>query len=190
MSDSNVSDGASSADEPLDAVDDRLCAGVVTVSTDRSLESDAAGEAIETALRDADHEIATREHVVADHDRVQSIVTRVIDRDDVDVVITAGGTSVEPSDVTIEAVEPLLEKDLPAFGELFTTLAYEAVGTRVVASRTLAGVSDGTLVCCLPGNDGAARLATEKILLAEGRYLVDLARGHGTAGDPEGDGPE
>lgn len=160
---------SASDDAPLEA-------SVVTVASDRSLASDAAGTAVETALEEAGHDLTTREHVAPDHDRVQSIVLRMIERGDVDLVITAGATSVEPDDVVIEAVEPLLDKELTTFRELFTSLGYEAVGTRVLAARTLAGVADGKLVFCLPGNADAARLGTEEIILPEARHLVDLAR--------------
>ncbi|ELY59078.1 MogA/MoaB family molybdenum cofactor biosynthesis protein [Natronolimnohabitans innermongolicus] len=153
-----------------------LGVGVVTIATERRLETDAAGETIATALKSADHEIVTREHIGSDHDRIQSIVSRMIDRGDVDVVLTAGATSIEPSDVAIEAVEPLLDKRLTAFGELFTRLVYEAVGTRAVAARTVAGVADGVPVFCLPGNADASRLALENLILPEVAYLIDLAR--------------
>ncbi|EMA38330.1 MogA/MoaB family molybdenum cofactor biosynthesis protein [Halobiforma nitratireducens] len=173
------------ASSPTANPDSPLGFAVVTVATSRSLDSDAAGEAVETVLEDAGHELATREHVGSDHDRVQSIVLRIIERDDVDVVVTAGATSVEPDDVVIEAVEPLLDKELAAFQELFTMLAYEEVGTRVVASRTLAGVAEGKPVFCLPGNADAACLGTESIVLPEARHLVTIANGHedGTEGD-------
>lgn len=154
-----------------------LGVAVVTIATDRSLASDPAGEAIEAALAQAGHEVATREHVASDHDRVQSIVLRVIDRDDVDLVVTAGSTSVEPDDVTIEAVRPLLEKELTAFPELFTTQAWAAVGTRAIASRVLAGVAEETLIVCLPGNENAARTALRDLVLPEAAHLVGVARG-------------
>lgn len=165
-------------DDTLPARDDERCLGiaVLTIATERSLATDAAGEAIATALETAGHELATREHLGSDHDRVQSIVSRMIDRDDVDLVVTAGATSVEPSDVTIEAVEPLLDKRMTAFDELFTRLAYDEVGTRVVAARTVAGVADSVPVFCLPGNEGATRLGFEDIILPEALHLVDLAR--------------
>lgn len=156
--------------------DDPLGVAVVTIAADRTLSTDEAGDAIVTALEDAGHDLATREHVSPGHDGVQSIVLRVIERDDVDVVITAGATSVEPDDVAIGAVEPLLDKELTAFRELFTTLAYEQIGTRTVAVRTLAGVAEETPVFCLPGNAEAARLGTEGIILPEARNLVNLAR--------------
>lgn len=153
-----------------------LCTGVVTIAADRSLDTDAAGEAITAAFEETDGEITVREHVGPDHDKVQSIVSRLVDRADVDVVITAGATGVEPDDITIEAVEPLLGKELTAFSELFTHLGYEAVGTRVVGARTLAGVADGTTVFCLPGDADAAELALEEIILPEAPELVERAR--------------
>lgn len=163
-------DGAASpAAEPL-------CAGVVTVATDRSLDTDPAGEAIVTLLEEDGLDVVMREHVNADHDKVQSVVSRMIDRDDVDVVITGGATSIEPSDVTLEAVGPLIDKELTAFSELFTTLAYERVGSRAVAARTLAGVAEDVPVFCLPGNGDAVRLAIEEIVLPEAVHLVELAR--------------
>ncbi|ELY42919.1 MogA/MoaB family molybdenum cofactor biosynthesis protein [Natronorubrum tibetense] len=157
---------------------DPLGVSVVTISADRELESDPAGNVMVTALEEAGHDIATREHIDADHDRVQSIVSRMIDRDDVDVVVTSGATSVEPSDVAIEAVEPLLEKELTAFSELFTALGYEVVGSQIVAARTIAGVADDVPIFCLPGKAPAARLGIEKIILPEMRHLVGVARAH------------
>ena len=159
-----------------EAIDRSLGVGVVTISTARSLDTDAAGEAIVSALENVDHEVTTREHIGSDHDRVQATVSRMIDRDDVDVVVTGGATSVEPDDVTIEAVDPLLEKTLSTFEDLFTTLAYEAVGTRAVAARTTAGVTEGTVVFCLPGDEDAARLGVEELVLPEMGYLVALTR--------------
>ncbi|ELY79926.1 MogA/MoaB family molybdenum cofactor biosynthesis protein [Natrinema gari] len=168
--------------------DGTLCTGVVTVSARRSLATDGAGEAITTALEDDGNEVTVREHVGADHDKVQSIVSRLIDRNDVDIVITAGATSVEPTDVTLDAVEPLLEKELPTFSELFTFLAYDRVGTKTVAVRTLAGVADGTPVFCLPGNADAVRLALEEIILSEASVLVELAREEPAEDDDSTDG--
>ncbi|QCS41220.1 molybdenum cofactor biosynthesis protein B [Natrinema versiforme] len=171
-----------------DSADGTLCTGVVTIASSRSLETDTAGETITEVLEERGDEITVREHVGADHDKVQSIVSRLIDRDDVDIVITAGATSVEPTDITVEAVEPLLEKELTAFGELFTALAYEEVGTKVVAARTLAGVADGTPVFCLPGHADAVRLALGEIILPEAPQIIDLAaetEPDDEAGEPE-----
>ena len=83
--------------------------------------------------------------------------------------------STSPDDVTIEAVEPLLDKRLPGFGELFRTLSYEEIGTKVVGTRAVAGVADGVPVFCLPGSENAARLGTGDIVIEEAPHLAGLA---------------
>ncbi|WP_254522256.1 MogA/MoaB family molybdenum cofactor biosynthesis protein [Natrinema caseinilyticum] len=169
MSESSANDSHGSAAQSLRVA-------VVTISSDRGLEDDPAGTALVEGLEGAGIEITVREHVNSDYDQVQSIVSRLIDRTDVELVITAGGTSVEPDDDALEAVEPLLEKELTAFAELVTALAYDRIGTRVVTVRTLAGVAEGTPVFCLPGTADTATLALEEIILSEAETVVELAR--------------
>ena len=181
----NLQDDDRSDDESYPNADGRsLGVGVITVATDRAIGNDVAGETIMTVLKKDGHEIVIREHVETEHDQVQSVVSRLLDRDDVDMIVTGGATSVEPDDVTIEAVEPLLEKELTAFSELFTTLSYDEIGTQVIGTRTIAGVADGIPVFCLPGNEHAVRLGLERIILPEIHQLLALAR----ATDDE-DGP-
>ncbi|QKY20041.1 MogA/MoaB family molybdenum cofactor biosynthesis protein [Halolamina sp. CBA1230] len=153
---------------------EHLGVAVLTVSSSRSLDDDAAGDQITTALENADHEITTRDLVPDDYDKVQGTVQRFVDRDDTDAVITTGGTGVTPDDVTVEAVEPLLGKELPGFGELFRRRSYEEIGTMVVATRATAGVSDGVPVFCLPGSENAAALGVELIVSTAG-HLAGLA---------------
>jgi molybdenum cofactor biosynthesis protein B len=165
--------------------------GVVTVSTSRTLENDPAGDAVAAAIEDTDHEIATRELVDDDHDGIQGSVNALVGREDVDCVVTTGGTGVTPDDVTVEAVRPLFGKELPGFGELFRALSREEIGTRVVATRTTAGIADrgssgggpdaadhddagGVPVFCLPGSENAARLGVD-IVIEEAPHLAGLA---------------
>lgn len=150
---------------------------VVTVSADGTIEDDAAGDAIVDAFDAEGHEIAIRELIDRDHDNVQAKVSRLIDRDDVDIVVTAGGTGIEPEDATVEAVRPLLEKELSAFSELFYALAFDEIGTKAVTIRTLAGVSDRTPVFCLPNEPVATSSAVESIIVPEAGRLVALANG-------------
>ncbi|WP_458209613.1 molybdenum cofactor synthesis domain-containing protein [Haladaptatus sp. NG-SE-30] len=154
---------------------DELGFGIVTVSSSRSLDDDAAGDAICELVEDEGHDMVTRVLVSDDYDSVQKTVDNHIGRNDVDVVVTTGGTGVTPDDVTIEAIRPLLEKELPGFGELFRTLSYDEIGTKVVGTRATAGVVDGVVVCCLPGSENAVRLGTEDILLKEAGHLVGLS---------------
>jgi molybdenum cofactor biosynthesis protein B len=172
----------------LDAIE----AGVVTVSSSRSIDEDPAGDAIEAAFEAAGHDVTVRELVNDDLDGVQSTVDRLVARADVDVVVTTGGTGVTPDDVTIEAVRPVIRTELPGFGELFRRLSYDEVGTRIVGTRALGGISRGVPVFCLPGSENAARLGAEEIIVPEAPHLAGLARRdeEDDEDDAEGDGSD
>jgi molybdenum cofactor biosynthesis protein B len=146
---------------------------VVTISTSRTLEDDPAGDAIAAAV-EADDEVPTRELIPDEYDEIQGTVDALAGRDDVDCIVTTGGTGVTPDDVTIEAVRPLFGKELPGFGELFRARSREDIGTRVVATRATGGVADGVPIFCLPGSEDAARLGAD-IITEEAGHLVGLA---------------
>jgi molybdenum cofactor biosynthesis protein B len=151
-----------------------LGVAVLTVSSSRSLDDDAAGDSIVAALEDAGHEVATRELVGDDHDPVQASIHNLVSRDDVDAVVSTGGTGVTPDDVTVEAAQPLCEKELPGCGELFRQRSYDEVGTMVVATRATAGIAEQTPVFCLPGSENAATLGAELVVETAG-HLRGLA---------------
>ena len=152
-----------------------LGVAVLTVSSSRSLDDDPAGDAIADIVKGAGHEVSIRELVRDDYDGVQDTVDRLVDREDTDCVVTTGGTGVTPDDVTIEAVDPLFDKRLPGFGELFRRLSYDEIGTKVVGTRAVAGVADGVPVFCLPGSENAARLGTGEVVVEEASHLAGLA---------------
>ncbi|MFB6108636.1 MAG: molybdenum cofactor biosynthesis protein B, partial [Haloplanus sp.] len=152
-----------------------LGVAVVTVSTSRTLSDDPSGDAIAAAFEEAGDEVATRELLADDYDRIQQTVTTLARRDDVDVVVSTGGTGVTPDDVTVEAASALFQKELPGFGELFRRLSYDDIGTRVVGTRAVAGVVEGVPVFCLPGSENAARLGAEEIIVPEAGHLAGLA---------------
>jgi molybdenum cofactor biosynthesis protein B len=163
-----------------------LGAAVATVSSTRSLDDDPAGDAIAAAFEAEGHEVVTREMLRDDYDGVQSAVGNFARREDVDVVVTTGGTGVTPDDVTVEAASDLFEKELPGFGELFRRLSYEEIGTRVVGTRAVAGVVAGTPAFCLPGSENAARLGSEAVIVPEAPHLAGLAaRGDEEDGEHE-----
>ncbi|WP_152042808.1 MogA/MoaB family molybdenum cofactor biosynthesis protein [Salinigranum salinum] len=171
---------------------DTLGVAVVTVSSSRSMEEDPAGDALVETFEDAGHEIATRDLIGDDYDGAQSTLSNLVERDDVDVVVTTGGTGVTPDDVTVEAAERLFAKRLPGFGELFRTESYDEVGVMVVATRATAGIAEGVPVFCLPGSENAARLGG-RIAVKSAGHLAGLAgrdRGDDGAGhhDDHGDG--
>ena len=119
--------------------------------------------------------MVTRELVPDDYDRVQATLRNVARRGDVDAVVSTGGTGVTPDDVTVEAASPLFEKTLPGFGELFRRLSDDEIGTRIVGTRAVAGIVEGTPVFCLPGSENAARLGAEAVIVPEAGHLSGLA---------------
>jgi molybdenum cofactor biosynthesis protein B len=86
------------------------------------------------------------------------------------VILTTGGTGVTGRDVTPEAVEAVIEKHIPGFGELFRMLSYQTIGTSTVQSRATAGVANGTYIFALPGSPGACRDAWDDILVYQLDY--------------------
>jgi molybdopterin adenylyltransferase len=158
-------------DHDLDAVS----VAIYTISSTRTLDEDPAGDAIEAILHGGDVETAERAVVPDDSAAIAETVEGAVRAPETDAVVTTGGTGVTPDDVTIEAVEALFEKELPGFGELFRTLSYDEVGTRVVATRATAGIVGSTPVFCLPGSENAARLGAEELILPEVAHLAGLA---------------
>ena len=154
---------------------EQLGVAIVTVSSSRSLDDDPSGDTAQELVEEDGHSVVARDLVADDLDGVQRAVLALTGREDVDVVVTTGGTGVTPDDVPVEAIEPLFDKDLPGFGELFRILSYEEVGTRAMGSRATAGVSEGVPVFCLPGSEDAVRTGVDELILAEAPHLVGLA---------------
>ncbi|MGB9955930.1 MogA/MoaB family molybdenum cofactor biosynthesis protein [Haloferax prahovense] len=155
---------------------DALEAAVLTISSTRDVDDDPAGDAIAELLREGGHSVSVRRVVDDDFDAIQTAVSRMADRGDVDVTVTTGGTGVTPDDRTVEATAQLFGKTLPGFGELFRRLSYDEIGTKVVGTRATAGVVDGMPTFCLPGSENAARLGTAEIIVPEAPHLTGLAR--------------
>jgi molybdenum cofactor biosynthesis protein B len=99
----------------------------------------------------------------------------VVEKSDADAVVICGGTGLTPLDLTLEAIEPLFEKSLPGFGEIFRHKSLEEVGTRAMLTRASAGVYHGRAVFCLPGSPGAARLGID-LILAEINHIIGHIR--------------
>jgi len=148
---------------------------VLTISSTRTPDDDASGDAVVAACEAAGAETVVRDLLPDDHDEIQETVGSLAERPAIDAVVTTGGTGVTPDDVTVEALEPLFDKELPGFGELFRRRSEAEIGTAVVATRATAGVVGDTPVFCLPGSENAARLGTEEIVVPEVAHLVGLA---------------
>ncbi|WP_159901491.1 MogA/MoaB family molybdenum cofactor biosynthesis protein [Salinirussus salinus] len=149
---------------------------VLTVSSSRTLAEDPSGDAIESLVGDSEGtELVARDLVGDSRDAIGETVDEFVGREDVDAVVTTGGTGITPDDVTIETVAERFGKELPGFGELFRRRSESEIGTMVVGTRAMAGVVEGTVVFALPGSENAARLGTRELILPEVSHLAGLA---------------
>jgi molybdenum cofactor biosynthesis protein B len=149
---------------------------VLTVSDTRTEETDKSGHAISELLIGAGHAVVGRAIVKDEPEHVRDTIERQLANPDVQVVITTGGTGITSRDNTYEAVSAILQKRLDGFGELFRMLSYEQIGSAAMMSRACAGLAAGRIVICLPGSEGAVRLAVERLVLPELGHLVQQAQ--------------
>jgi len=149
-----------------------LRAVVITVSDTRTLETDAGGALVVELLEAAGHAIAERCLVPDEIEAIQKAVDAAIMRDDVQAVLLTGGTGIAARDVTPDALEPILDRVVPGFGELFRVLSHQEIGAAAMLSRALAGTARGRVVVALPGSRAAIRLAMERLLLPELPHLA------------------
>ncbi len=138
---------------------------VHTVSDTRTEANDTSGLALKERLLEAGHHLADKKITHDDVFHIRAVVSDWIYRDDVNVVLITGGTGFTVRDNTPQAVEPLLVKKVPGFGELFRQISYTEIGTSTIQSRAFAGISNGTLIVCMPGSPNACKTAWDKILL-------------------------
>jgi molybdopterin adenylyltransferase len=140
---------------------------VLTVSDSRSLADDSSGQYLVDALTADGHTLAAREIVRDDRYRIRAHLSAWIADERIDGVLITGGTGFTGRDSTPEAVRPLLDKEMPGFGEMFRVLSFDEIGTSTLQSRAFAGLANGTFVFCLPGSTSACRTAWEKLLRAQ-----------------------
>ena len=142
-----------------------LC--VLTVSDSRTLAEDSSGDYLVQALRDAGHHLADRKLLPDDRYRLRAVVSQWIADDGVDGILVTGGTGFTGRDSTPEALLPLLDKEMPGFGELFRAISFDEIGTSTLQSRAFAGLANGTFLFALPGSTSACRTAWEKIIVTQ-----------------------
>ncbi|MEM3697336.1 MAG: molybdenum cofactor biosynthesis protein B [Candidatus Bathyarchaeia archaeon] len=138
--------------------------------------TDISGDLIEAFLKKAGHRVILRRLIPDDKALIEEGIKQALADADLDAVIFCGGTGIAPSDITIEALSPFLEKVLPGFGEIFRRLSYDEIGSAAVLSRALAGVAKGKVFFCIPGSPDAVRLCFEKLILPEASHIVKHAR--------------
>jgi len=142
----------------------QLNIAVLTVSDTRTEATDQSGQLLVKLLQQAGHCLAEKLIVPDNVYQIRAIVSRWIATDMVQVILTTGGTGMTGRDGTPEAIYPLLDKEIPGFGELFRWISFQEIKTATIQSRALAGVANGTYIFCLPGSSGACRTGWQQII--------------------------
>ena len=137
---------------------------VLTISDSRTEEDDVSGKTLVERVEKTGHQLSEKKIVADDIYQIRAVISSWIADNDINAVITTGGTGVTGRDGTPEAVEPLLDKVLDGFGEVFRMLSYQDIKTSTIQSRAIAGVANGTYVFCLPGSSGACRTAWDDLI--------------------------
>lgn len=137
---------------------------VLTVSDTRTSDNDSSGNYLAEALQAEGHRLAAREIVQDNIYQIRARLSQWIADPDIHAVLLSGGTGFSGRDSTPEAVQPLLDKEVQGFGELFRHLSYLDIGNSTIQSRALAGLANQTVIFCLPGSTGACRLGWNEII--------------------------
>jgi molybdopterin adenylyltransferase len=140
---------------------------VLTVSDSRGEDEDKSGKLLVERLTRAGHRCAGKRIVRDDIYAIRAVVSGWIADPAVQAVITTGGTGVTGRDGTPEAVQPLLDKTLEGFGEIFRMISWQQIRTSTIQSRAIAGVANGTYVFCVPGSSGACATAWDELIEAQ-----------------------
>ena len=149
---------------------------VLTCSDSRAHADDVSGRALREGLEAAGHTVVGQTVVRDEPEQIRAAVERGLEGGARAVLVT-GGTGITRRDQTVEAIRPLLEKEIPGFGELFRMLSFQEIGSAAWLSRALAGTVRGTLVFVLPGSPNAVRLALDRLILPElGHAVRELSR--------------
>ncbi len=142
-----------------------LC--VLTVSDSRTADNDTSGDYLVDALIESGHHLHAR-HIAKDNRyQMRAIVSQWIADDAIHGILITGGTGFTGRDSTPEAIEPLLDKLMPGFGEMFRAVSIEEIGTSSLQSRAFAGLANQTFIFCLPGSTSACKTAWEKIIQSQ-----------------------
>nr|WP_085982779.1 molybdenum cofactor biosynthesis protein B [Octadecabacter arcticus] len=143
---------------------------ILSVSDTRSLTDDRSGQTLVDRLTDAGHTLADRKMLRDERDQIADQLRAWCADPDIDVILTTGGTGLTGRDVTVEAHRDVYEKEIDAFGTVFTMISMQKIGTSAVQSRATGGVANGTYLFALPGSTGACKDAWDEILVKQLDY--------------------
>lgn len=145
---------------------------IITCSDTRMADTDSSGQLIQKLLKNQGHTVVEYHLVKDDPAQIQLWIARAMTNEAVHALIINGGTGVSRRDSTFEAVDAMLEKRLPGFGEIFRLLTYQEMGSSAIMSRATAGIIKGRCVFSIPGSEHAVKMAMDKLILPELGHLV------------------
>ncbi|MFC2041356.1 molybdenum cofactor biosynthesis protein B [Chloroflexota bacterium] len=145
---------------------------VLTISDTRTEQDDDSGRLIRQKLSQSGHRVISYAILKNEAEYIKKKIDELLNQEEIQVIITSGGTGVSSRDVTVDTVSSILEKRLDGFGELFRFLTYQEIGTASVMTRAIAGVAAGKVLICFPGSPAAAELAMDRIILPEIGHMV------------------
>lgn len=152
--------------------DHQVRVAVLTISDTRTKETDTGGQLVQRLARNEGLELVEYDVVEDDIASIRVILSEWLENEEVDVIITTGGTGIAKRDVTLEAVKPFFEKEIDGFGELFRYVSFlEDIGTKALLSRAAAGIANDKAIFVLPGSRGAVKLAMERLILPEIQHI-------------------
>jgi molybdenum cofactor biosynthesis protein B len=149
----------------------------VTVSDTRTADDDASGKVLDELMGGAGFRVVRHMYIKNEIAYLQELVSTIAHDNEAEAVIFTGGTGISPRDVTVEALNGVLDKRLDGFGEAFRRMSFEQIGPRAILSRAVAGVVNACLIFSLPGSPGAVRLGVDALIVPILTHAVDLANG-------------
>lgn len=149
--------------------------GIITVSSSRTLAKDKSGAWIKKRAIKEGHEIVCHKIIPDDAKIIAQTVYAIVRNNDIHALLLTGGTGISGKDVTIEAVRPMFEKELTAFGAIFAQLSFEDIDSAAILSRATAGITENVVIFCIPGSFKACKLACKALIFPELGHLVKHA---------------
>ena len=143
---------------------------LLTVTDTRTIDSDKSGAILVKKIKEQNHKLIDRKIVKDEKDKIKNILLEWLKKDNLDVIITTGGTGLTGRDITPEVIKEITDKEIPGFGELFRELSYKTIGTSAMQSRACAVLANGKYIFSLPGSSGGVTDAWDMIL----KYQLDI----------------
>ena len=143
---------------------------LLTVTDTRTIDTDKSGTILVKKIKEQNHKLVERKIVKDEKDKIKEILLDWVKKENLDVIITTGGTGLTGRDITPDAIKEIAHKEIPGFGELFRELSYKTIGTSAMQSRACAVLANGKYIFALPGSSGGVTDAWDGIL----KYQLDI----------------